>query len=269
MTSPENVEIVRQAWEGWIRGDARDALRNWDPQVVVDMSHWRDWPEAEYHGIERVERFMTEWRDMWDDYEAGLDDVIAASDGRVVSLYWHRGRGRDSGLPMEFKGAIVMTLRAGKVVRATYYDDRTEALRAVGLPAQPLPDPVQVVRGLYDALTRGDDRAALDAFHPDVEWDGRNIPDGTLARGRQAVADHAAHWALIWQDWTVAVEELTQVTDDTVIAYTRERGRSEAGVVMDERHAEVYVVRGDKIVRRVGFSDPADALPAVRAPAWR
>jgi ketosteroid isomerase-like protein len=131
-----------------------------------------------------------------------------------------------------------------------------------------MPDPVQVVRGFYDALTRGDARGALDAFHPDVEWDGRNIPDGALGQGRQAVADHAAHWASIWDDWTVEVEDVVQVTADTVIAYTRERGRSETGVVMDERHAEVYVVRDDMIVRRVGFSDPADALPAVRAPSW-
>jgi ketosteroid isomerase-like protein len=129
-------------------------------------------------------------------------------------------------------------------------------------------DPVHVVRSFYDALAAGDGEAALNAFDPDVEWDGRNIPDGVLGRGREAVLDHAVHWASIWDDWTVEVEELTQVTPDTVIAYTRERGRSENGVVMDERHGEVYVVRNDKIVRRVGFSDPAEALPAVRAPSW-
>ena len=129
-------------------------------------------------------------------------------------------------------------------------------------------EPVQVVRAVYDALAAGDAEAALDAFDRDVEWDGRNIPDGVLGRGREAVLDHAVHWASIWDDWTVEVEELTQVTADTVIAYTRERGRSEAGVVMDERHAEVYVVRDGRIVRRVGFSDPAEALPAIRAPAW-
>ena len=128
-------------------------------------------------------------------------------------------------------------------------------------------DPKQVVRAMHEALSRGDVQAALDAFHPDVEWDGRNIPDGVLARGRQAVFDHAVHWASIWADWTVEVERLEQV-GETVIAYTRETGRSEAGVEMDERHAEVYVVRDGKIVRRVAFSDPAEALPAVNAPSW-
>jgi ketosteroid isomerase-like protein len=129
-------------------------------------------------------------------------------------------------------------------------------------------DPKQVVRTMHEALSRGDAQAALDAFHPDVEWDARNIPDGALRRGRQAVLDHAMHWASIWADWTIDVEQLRQVGADTVIAYTRETGRSETGVEMDERHAEVYVVRDGKIVRRVAFSDPAEALPAVSAPSW-
>jgi ketosteroid isomerase-like protein len=125
-------------------------------------------------------------------------------------------------------------------------------------------DPVQVVRALYEAMASGDAGAALDAFDTDVEWDGRNFPDGVVGRGRQAVLDHAVHWASIWDDWTVELEELTQVTSDTVIAYIRETGHSETGVVMDEQHAEVYVVRDGRIVRRIGFSDPAEALPAAR-----
>lgn len=127
---------------------------------------------------------------------------------------------------------------------------------------------IRVVQGMWDAFNRGDGRASIEAFHPDVEWDGRNFPDGVLGRGRQVVIDHVRTWASIWKDWTVEIEELTQVTPETVIAYTRERGRSDAGVNMDERHAEAYLVRDGKIVRRVGFSDPAEALPAVQSPSW-
>ena len=125
-------------------------------------------------------------------------------------------------------------------------------------------DPVQVVRAMYDAFARGDAEAALDVFDPDVDWDGRNFPDGVQGRGRQAVIDHTLNWASVWKDWTVELEELTQVSPETVITYIRERGRSEAGVVMDERHAELYVVRDDRIIRRIGFSDPAEAVPAAR-----
>ena len=35
-------------------------------------------------------------------------------------------------------------------------------------------DPVAVVQEMWDAFARGDGAASLEAFHPDVEWDGRN-----------------------------------------------------------------------------------------------
>jgi ketosteroid isomerase-like protein len=117
---------------------------------------------------------------------------------------------------------------------------------------------------MWDAFRRGDFETALSAYDPDVEWDGRNIPDGVVGRGREAVVDHARRWAAIWQNWTVEVEDIQEPAPGVVVAFTRERGRSEAGVVMDERHAEAYLVRDGKIVRRVGFSDPSQAVDAVK-----
>jgi ketosteroid isomerase-like protein len=48
--------------------------------------------------------------------------------------------------------------------------------------------------------------------------------------------------------------------EDRVVAFIRERGHSKAGLHMNERHSELYVVRGGKIVYRKGFSHPDDAL---------
>lgn len=117
---------------------------------------------------------------------------------------------------------------------------------------------------MWDAFARGDFETALSAFHPEVEWDGRNIPDGVLGRGHEAVVDHAGRWAAIWQDWTVEIEDLQEPAPGVVVAFTRERGNSETGVAMDKRHAEAYLVRDGKIVRRAGFSDPSEAMAAVK-----
>ena len=76
---------------------------------------------------------MSEWLDVWDDYEAGVEEILAAPDGRVVSLIWQRGKGRASGLPMKMEMAQIATVRAGKVTRLDNYDDRAEALEAAGL----------------------------------------------------------------------------------------------------------------------------------------
>lgn len=76
---------------------------------------------------------MTEWLEVWGDYEVGVDEILAAPDGRVVSLIWQRGKGRRSGLAMELEMAQIATVRDGKITRFDNYDDRVQALEAAGL----------------------------------------------------------------------------------------------------------------------------------------
>jgi ketosteroid isomerase-like protein len=131
--SQENVDVIRQGWDAWLRGDLPRLFRNFDPEIVWDTSHFHDWPEPAYHGIEGVERFLNEWLNVWDDYEVGVEDVMAVPDGRVVTLVRQRGKGRSSGLAMDMQMAQIATLRDGKVTRLDNYEDRDEALEAVGL----------------------------------------------------------------------------------------------------------------------------------------
>lgn len=131
--SRESVDVARRGWDAWRRGDLPGLFRQFDPEIVWDTSHFRDWPESSYYGIEGVERFLSEWLDVWDEYEVGVEDILPAPDGRVVSLIRHRGKGRNSGLPMEMEMAQIATVRDGKVTRVEYYDDRADALDAAGL----------------------------------------------------------------------------------------------------------------------------------------
>jgi ketosteroid isomerase-like protein len=132
--SQDNVEIVRAAMEDWLRGDMAAVLLTWDPQVVWDTSHFRDWPESNYLGADGVQEFLGEWLETWaDDYELDVEEVLPAPDGRVVTLITHRGTGRRSGVRMELRMAQIVTLRAGKVARFDNYDNQPDALEAVGL----------------------------------------------------------------------------------------------------------------------------------------
>jgi ketosteroid isomerase-like protein len=131
--SRENVEVVRKAWDAWLRGDMAGLFGQFDPDIVWDTSHFRDWPESAYYGIDGVERFLREWLDVWDDYEVEVEAVLAAPDGRVVSLICHHGKGRSSGLPMELEMAQIATVHGGKITQLDNYDDRPEALEAAEL----------------------------------------------------------------------------------------------------------------------------------------
>ncbi|MGH2987144.1 MAG: nuclear transport factor 2 family protein [Solirubrobacterales bacterium] len=132
--SDENASVVRRGWEAWSRGDLDGLLALLDSEVVWDTKHFRDWPETEYRGQEGVRRFLTEWLEVWgDDYQVGVDEIRVAPDGRVVSLHWHRGTGRQSGVTMELQVAQIATVRDGRIIRLDNYDDRTKALKAAGL----------------------------------------------------------------------------------------------------------------------------------------
>jgi len=47
---------------------------------------------------------------------------------------------------------------------------------------------------------------------------------------------------------------------ERVVAFIRERGRTKAGLQVDERHSELYLVRNGKIAYRKGFSDADEVL---------
>jgi ketosteroid isomerase-like protein len=119
---------------------------------------------------------------------------------------------------------------------------------------------VAVVRGMWEAFLRNDFETALGAFDPDVEWDGTNLPDGKVSRGLDAVVDHLIRWAESWETWEVELEDVSAAGEDRVIAFFRERGRSKAGLDVNERHSDLYVVRDAKIAYRKGFSDADEAL---------
>jgi ketosteroid isomerase-like protein len=63
--SEENVQIIRRAWEAYLRGDMDALVSLWDPEVVWDLQHFRNWPESGYHGVDGVRQFLTEWLELW------------------------------------------------------------------------------------------------------------------------------------------------------------------------------------------------------------
>jgi ketosteroid isomerase-like protein len=131
--SEENVELTHRAWGAWLRGDVDALVSLWDSEVVFDLQHFQNWPESSYHGVEGVRQFLTEWREMWGDFEIDVEEILPAPDGRVVSLFTQRGKGGQSGIPMVLPMAQIATLRNGKFIRLDNYDDRAKALEAAGL----------------------------------------------------------------------------------------------------------------------------------------
>ena len=132
--SEENAEVVRRLWDAADRRDTEEVLSLYDPDVELDVTGFPlvATEQTTYRGHAGLRRLFAEWREVWQQADSELMDVIDAGD-RIVTVYSYRGRGRLSGLPVEELLATVWTLRDRKVVRVQWFIGREEALQAAGL----------------------------------------------------------------------------------------------------------------------------------------
>jgi hypothetical protein len=146
-------------------------------------------------------------------------------------------------------------------------------MRATIAPDSPKEDSmaegsVDVVRGVYEALGRGDVAAVMGAMADDVEWhEAEGMPYGGVYRGGQAVAENV--FGPIIRDvpnFAVSPEELIG-SGDTVAVVVRYTGTGQAtGKQLDLPVVHVWDVRDGKIARFRQFIDTAMFLEVVPAP---
>ena len=128
------MQLVERAFDALSRRDMEAFLEVTDPDVVTDWSRALGPERGTFKGREEVTRFLRSWWEAFDESEIVVDELIDAGD-HVVSAFHGRQRGRGSGAVVEGRGSVlVWTFRDGKVVSATLYQHRDEALAAVGLP---------------------------------------------------------------------------------------------------------------------------------------
>lgn len=128
--SQENVEIVREVYDGWMRGDfsAGDAF---DPEIEFVMT---DWPEGTaVHGLEAMARAWQASLNAWEDFRAAPGEIFDAGEHVVVVVTHVTARGKSSGIETMASTATIWTLEAGKVIRLALYWDGAKALEAAGL----------------------------------------------------------------------------------------------------------------------------------------
>jgi ketosteroid isomerase-like protein len=175
---------------------------------------------------------------------------------------------------------------AGLGTVCVYEAKSPEAIRdhaaAAGLPVteivrvadtvivRPDPDPaqaprVELVRGVYDALARGDVPAVLGAMGDEVEWrEAEGMPYGGVYHGGAAVADNVL--GPITEDirnFAVSAEDFI-TSGDTVAVVARYTGTGKTtGKRLDLSVVHVWDVRDDKIARFRQFADTAEFLDVV------
>src|SRR6266576_4436603 len=122
-----------------------------------------------------------------------------------------------------------------------------------------------IVEAIHEALARGESPASLGILDPDIEYVN---PPGAVEPGtRRGIAAYEDAVSAIndaFEDIRIEVREIKDFGDQVVVLATyTARGRT-SGVQRENEDAYVWTVRDGRAVSFQWFSDPADALNAVR-----
>jgi ketosteroid isomerase-like protein len=127
--SQENVDIIRRGFETFLAtGEPPWAI--FDEAVEVTDHDTPD--QGTYRGHAGYARWLIEWGDAWSRWTLVPEEFIDAGDCVVVVIRL-RAVGQSSGIEVERLDALVYRLREGKIVSLDYYNNKPEALKAVGL----------------------------------------------------------------------------------------------------------------------------------------
>jgi len=129
--SEENVETVRRNVAAWNRSDLTTWLGSFRSDAEIDWSRSRGPLRGVYRGQAELEAF---WGEFWSTFQDvqlethGLTDVGS----EVVFLNTAHLRGRE-GIEVSARSAQVFTVENRQITRLQLFQERAEALEAVGL----------------------------------------------------------------------------------------------------------------------------------------
>jgi ketosteroid isomerase-like protein len=118
---------------------------------------------------------------------------------------------------------------------------------------------VETVRRYFEALGRGDYNDALALVAPDVVW---KVAQEAPVQGPDAIRSVWDRWEADWEELEETPGEFIDAGDHVfVTVHYQGRGRG-SGILIDARVYHVYTLRDGKCVRKVEFTDRAEALEA-------
>ncbi|MGZ5386650.1 MAG: nuclear transport factor 2 family protein [Solirubrobacterales bacterium] len=131
--SQENVKVVREAFESFLRGDQERTAQLVDPEVEFHGTVGGLQEGQIAHGQSQIDQQFEEVDlEAWEERRLEPEEFIDAGEDVVVLLHEYR-RGRGSGVELETKTAVVVAVSGGRVVRIQGCMDRDAALAAAGL----------------------------------------------------------------------------------------------------------------------------------------
>jgi ketosteroid isomerase-like protein len=123
---------------------------------------------------------------------------------------------------------------------------------------------IELVRGIIEALNRGDVDGMLARMHPEFEWRPLEAsPVAQVYRGHEQVRRYVEDWLSTFDALGIDLDDPAEV-DDRVIAVVQAHGRGRAsGLALESRFCQVWTVRSGTAVRMDEYQTREDALAAI------
>jgi hypothetical protein len=105
-------ELVQRGWDAYNRGDIEATLAIFDPEVVVHTTQ----PMANagtYHGREGFVRWITQWNEAWDSFNAEVLSIERIGERHVLVHVRQNGTGRGSGIEVTMESGWAFEVVAG------------------------------------------------------------------------------------------------------------------------------------------------------------
>jgi ketosteroid isomerase-like protein len=129
--SQENVEIVRRVIDAQNRDDLAESLRLYFPEAEIDWSRSKGPLRGVYRGHVGIKTFQNEFWTAFEDIRLDAHDFMASGSEVVVPNTAHL-RGRD-GIEVVARATFVYTVENRRITRVRMFQERAEALKAVGI----------------------------------------------------------------------------------------------------------------------------------------
>jgi ketosteroid isomerase-like protein len=128
--SQENVDLWLASVDAYNAGDLDAVMEFYAPNMEA-VPALPDWPPL--HGREHFRRFMQDIASAWVRPHWETIEVYPLGADRVFYRGQWGGEGLASGINTTASTSVVVTFRDGLIVRAEFYFDHDQALKAAGL----------------------------------------------------------------------------------------------------------------------------------------
>ena len=122
----------------------------------------------------------------------------------------------------------------------------------------------EVLRHVFEELSRREPAAASEYFHPEIKFDFTRSrgPNRGMYVGRREVQGNWEDFLGAWDEWVVEPHDFLEVDEDGLLFSIRGRMTGRDGIELNVQAAHIWTIREDLIVRATFFQSREEALQA-------